>query len=186
MSSCSRTSKNTEPTGPVCNPAVNNLSTYTSLEEFEDSERKNTVNKVESYYVPTLPENQYSFSSVTKRDGVYVAVTYHVDLPEEMEKVLRSDYDRERCQTLICHTHLTEAGNAALQGYLNNGFHEIKENGNTYYRWDEHAENNTHLPIIGYEIVFLKERKLIFMHLPGVGSFEEMMRYADPEKRIIV
>jgi hypothetical protein len=39
--------------------------------------------------------------------------------------------------------------------------------------------------VIGYEIVFPAEGRLIFMHLPGVGSFEEMMRYADPVKRVI-
>ncbi len=181
LTACTRyDNKRLEPVGQI--PEIES---FKSIEEFENAERKKTSRKAETYYVPVLPEDQYTLTSVTKWENVYVSVAYHVDLPEDLAGQLRTDYDRERCQSLICQTYLFEDGTVTLQGFLNNGYKETEVNGRTYYRWDEHAENSPGRPVIGYEIVFPAEGRLIFMHLPGVGSFEEMMRYADPVKRVI-
>ncbi|MBO4838846.1 MAG: hypothetical protein J5493_05685 [Lachnospiraceae bacterium] len=182
LSACSKTPAEPDISGIVPLPPV---TTYYSLEEFENSEKQNAAGRVEAYYVPILPEDQYTLSSVTKREGVYVSVTYRTELPEDLAKQLRTEYDRERCQQLICETSLLEDSSAGLQQYISNGYQETVVNGRTVYRWDEYAENSPAQPVIGYEIVFLAEGKRIFMHLPGVGSFEEMIQYADPVKRVI-
>ena len=157
--------------------------TYKTMEEFEEEEGKTGTGLV--YYVPDLPAEQYRLKEITKRDGVYVMLEYSVLLPQAEDKTL-GDYDSERLGTLICRTSLFENGEKALKDtFIDNGYIAFTWNGNTFYRWDEHAENKPSERIVGYEIAFLQNGMLVFMHLPAVRPFEEMMEYTALAERVI-
>lgn len=152
--------------------------TYSSLEEFEKNEKN-----IKYYYIPSVNSDDYKLSTVTKRDDVYVMLEYDVSNSIRIKYDNLSEYDTERLQTLICRYSLYPDGTPALkETFINNGYTAIEYNGKTYYRWDEHAENNPDKQIIGYEIAFLQDGQLIFMHLPAVDSFEKMMEFTDLQK----
>ena len=160
--------------------------TFTSVEAFEAFERKAGAKSVTSYYVPRSLSPDYTLAQITKRDDVYVMFEYTVSASKVASASKLSEYDAERLQTLICRCSLYEDGKTALkESFIDQGFEKIEYNGKTYYRWDEHAENNPEKQVIGYEIAFLEDGKLIFMHLPAVDTFENMMRFAVLQKVII-
>lgn len=151
--------------------------TFASFEEFEKHEKEAGEKGVSYYYIPSALTEYYRLSQITKRDDVYVTVEYTLDLNNTENP---SDYDAERLSTLICQYSLYSDGKKALEsGYIKNGFEPIEYEGKTYYRWDEHAENNPDKQIVGYEIAFLEDGELIFMHLPAVDTFENMMKHAN-------
>ena len=39
--------------------------------------------------------------------------------------------------------------------------------------------------LLGYEILFVVEHTAIYMYLPAVGSFEEVLNYTNVEKHLI-
>ena len=159
--------------------------TYNSIEEFEAEESKKGTSGRLAYYVPELPTDQFELVRVTRRDKVYIALEYRVlsSLPEDKSL---NDYETERLQTLICETSLFEDGEYNLQAsYIKNGYKELEYEGKTYYRWDERAGKDNSGKLIGYEIVFLKGNTLIFMHLPAIDSFEEMIKYTAVIRRTV-
>lgn len=106
-------------------------------------------------------------------------VEYRVSAPADITENL-SEYDAERLQTLICRYSLYADGQNPLEeSFINKRYKEIQYNGKTYYRRDEHTENNPDKRIIGYEIAFLQDGNLIFLHLTAVDTFESRMRHAD-------
>ena len=133
------------------------------------------------FFVPDLPPEEYQLVSVSKRDGVYISLLYKVVDPAVSTEPL-SAYDAERRTMLICTTYLSQND---MEMFVKNGFRETVFDGNSYYVWEEHAENDSEKSLNGYEIVFLKDGKRVFMYLPATDSFEKLMRYADPEKRIV-
>ena len=163
-------------------PAANssNLTFYDDVKTFCGAEQKAGLEE-ESFFVPPLPAEEYRLLHVSKRDGVYIALSYEVKDPSRVKSNLVG-YDKERCGTLICQTYLFEDGNATLESFLRNGHREVSVDGKTYYLWEEHAGGRSEADLIGYEIVFLRKGRLVFMHLPAIDSFENMMRYADPEE----
>ena len=160
--------------------------TFTSIDAFEAHERSVGSKAVTSYYVPKNLSSDYTLSTITKRDDVYVMFEYAVSASKAASASKLSEYDAERLQTLICRCSLYEDGKTALkESFIDQGFEKIEYNGKTYHRWDEHAENNPEKRVIGYEIAFLEDGKLIFMHLPAVDTFENMMQFATLQKMII-
>jgi len=150
--------------------------TFASFEEFEKHEKEAGEKGVSHYYVPSDLTEEYRLTQISKRDGIYVSLTY--TLSEVSDETL-SEYDNERLSTLICQYSLYSDGKKALEsGYIKNGFEPIEYDGKTYYRWDEHAENDPTKQVIGYEIAFLENEELIYMHLPAVDTFENMMKHA--------
>lgn len=151
--------------------------TFTSFEEFEKHEKEDVEKGVSYYYIPSALTEDYRLSQITKRDDVYVTVNYTLDLNNTENP---SDYDAERLSTLICQYSLYADGKKALEsGFIKNGYKPVEYKGKVYYRWDEHAENNPDKQIVGYEIAFLEDGELIFMHLPAVDTFENMMKHAN-------
>lgn len=152
---------------------------FSSFEAFEKHEKEKKTNAVSCYYVPSSLSKDYRLQKITKRENIYVMVEYRISAPADSTEKL-SEYDAERLQTLICRYSLYADGKKALEeNFLNKGYKEMQYNEKTYYRWDEHAENNPDKRIIGYEIAFLQDGNLIFLHLPAVDTFENMMKYAD-------
>ena len=135
-----------------------------------------------SYEKALLPDDRFQLKEVSYRPGVYVMAEYYCPLSkQELGDLI--DYDAERLQTLICRTSLfTDPETDLNQNYLPNGYQPVTVSGRTYYRWDEHAGNNPEARTIGYEIVFIQDGHLIFMHLPAVESFEKMLEYTAVEK----
>lgn len=152
--------------------------TFQSFEEYEQYEQKAKSNTA-VYYIPaSLPANS-ELHQITKRDGIYVTVTYRVSINPSLTDRL-SDYDLERMQTLTCCYYLFEDGNVALQSsFIPNGFKAIEYNEKTYYYMAEYSFDSDDSLQTGYEIVFLENGQLIYMHLPAVDTFENMMKYAD-------
>ena len=160
---------------------ANNLFFYDSIEAFLEAEKQNPKYGEESFFIPNLPPEEYQLVSVSKREDVYISLLYKVVNPADNTEKL-SDYDAERRTILICQTYLSQNG---LEMFIKNGFQETIFDGKSYYIWEEHADNDRERSINGYEIVFIKDGKRVFMYLPATESFENMMRYADPEKKII-
>lgn len=155
---------------------------FKSPEEFAKYERQAKTGTVSFYYIPSqLPEG-FKLKSISKRDDVYVSVAYTVELPKESTSDLTS-YAVERMSTLICQYYLFEDGNVTLQGgFLNNGFREMEYNGRTIYVDEEYDTFGNPKQLIGYEIAFLADGQLVYMHLPALDTFETMMQYANVVK----
>ena len=160
---------------------TDNLSFYGSIEDFLEAQKQDPGSAEEVFFVPDLPPEEYQLVSVSKRDGVYISLLYKVVDPAVSTEPL-SAYDAERRTMLICTTYLSQND---MEMFVKNGFRETVFDGNSYYVWEEHAENDSEKSLNGYEIVFLKDGKRVFMYLPATDSFEKLMRYADPEKRIV-
>lgn len=153
---------------------------FNSFEDFEKHEKEASTKGVSHYYIPSALTEDYKLSRITKRDDVYVAIEYTLYL-NNAENL--NEYDAERLSTLICQYYLYSDGNKALEsGFIKNGYEPIEYEGKVYYRWDEHAENNPDKQIVGYEIAFLEDGELIFMHLPAVDTFENIMKHANVVK----
>lgn len=153
---------------------------FTSFEDFETHEKKLGTKALSHYYTPSALTQDYELSQITKRDDVYVMLEYTLSQNKVISAEKLSEYDAERLSTLICRYSLYSDGEKALkESFINKGYKAIEHEGKVYYRWDEHAENNPDKRIIGYEIAFLADGKLIFMHLPAVDTFENMMKYAN-------
>ncbi|MBO4872960.1 MAG: hypothetical protein J5496_06060 [Lachnospiraceae bacterium] len=171
-----------ESTGTIL-PAeeIDYLSFYGSIEDFLEAQKQDPGSAGEVFFVPDLPPEEYQLVSVSKRDGVYISLLYKAVDPAVSTEPL-SAYDAERRTMLTCTTYLSREG---LEMFVKNGFQETVFDEKSYYVWEEHAENDSEKSLNGYEIVFLKDGKRVFMYLPATDSFEKLMRYADPEKRIV-
>ncbi len=160
---------------------IDNLSFYDSIEDFLKAEKQNPDSSGEIFFVPDLPPEQYQLVAVSKREDVYIALLYKV-VNHVAETENLSSYDAERRTMLVCQTYLSQNG---LEMFIKNGFRETIYDGKSYYVWEEHAENDPERSLNGFEIVFIQDGKRVFMYLPAIDSFENIMRYANPKKIII-
>lgn len=154
--------------------------TFYSFEDFEKHEKEAGAKAVKYYYKPSALTQDYKFSKITKRDDVYVMIDYTISSNNKEYDEKLDGYDIERLSTLICQTSLFPDGKKTLESDIENGYKPIEYDGKTYYRIDEYSINGKQL--IGYEIVFLIDNDLIFMHLPAVDTFENMMKFANVAK----
>ena len=158
---------------------------YTSFEAFEEAEKQSGEKALPHYFVPATLSDDYQLTQITKRDNVYVMIEYKIASGAVSSEKL-SEYDTERLSTLICRYSLyTDAQKALEMNYINKGYEPVEYQGKTYYRWDEHVQNDPEKQILGYEIAFITDGCLIFMHLPAVDTFENMLQYAQLQKVII-
>lgn len=161
---------------------------FGSIKEFEEHEKNDKTNAVSFYYVPASVPSGFELTRIAKRENIYVAVTYSISDAamssiDAQEYEALDSYDSSRLQTLICERSLFPDGHRSLKtDFIANGYEPIEHEGRTYYRWDEHAENDPEKRVIGYELAFLDDDTLIFLHLPAIDTFENMMRYADVVK----
>lgn len=160
---------------------------FESIKVFEEHEKNAEANAVSFYYVPASVPSGFELTEIAKRDNVYVTVTYSISdaamsLNNAQEYAGLSEYDSSRLQTLICQRFLFPDGQGSLESFIANGYEPMEYEGRTYYRWDEHAENDPEKRVIGYELAFLEDDSLIFLHLPAIDTFENMMRYAEVAK----
>ena len=161
---------------------------FESIKDFEQHEKKAKTSAVSFYYVPSSIPSDFELTQIAKRNEIYVMVTYSFPDDEESSNDLReyaglNAYDSMRLQTLICRCSLYSDGQNALEAdFIANGYEPTEYEGKTYYRWDEHAENDPEKRVIGYELAFLDDGNLIFLHLPAIDTFDNMMKYADVVK----
>lgn len=160
---------------------------FESFKDFEEHEKKAKTNAVSFYYVPSSIPSGFELTQIAKRDNIYVMVTYSIPAAalsskDAQEYAGLNSYDSSRLQTLICQLSLNTDGQSSLKDFIANGYEPMEYEGRTYYRWDEHAENDPEKRVIGYELAFLDDGNLIFLHLPAIDTFENMMKYADVEK----
>ena len=150
---------------------------YDSVAEFEAAERS-SKNGSAHYYIPTvLPENS-TFKRISKRDNEYIAVTYSVDT-SGIDTTGFSRYEMERISSLICELNLYEDGTVPLISFKGNGFKPIDYQGRTIYYFEDYDPLNPDKRLIGYSIAFLQDGYCIYMHLPAIDTFENMMQYAN-------
>lgn len=148
---------------------------FQTIEEYEQYE-KNEENGASCYYIPAAVPEGFALADISKREGIYLSFTYRFDAAQTDET---ADYETDRLNTLSCSNSLYEDGEAALKSnFIDNGYEPVEYGGRTYYRWDEHALNDPEKEVIGYEIAFLEGDSLIYMHLPAIDTFENMMKYA--------
>ncbi len=161
---------------------------FGSFDDFEEHEKNAKTNAVSFYYVPASVPSGFELTEIAKRNNVYVSVTYSIpdtalSVYDAQENAGLNSYDASRLQTLICERSLSHDGQSTLEtSFIANDYKPIEYEGRTYYRWDEHAENDPEKRVIGYELAFLDDGNLIFLHLPAIDTFENMMRYADVAK----
>lgn len=161
---------------------------FESFKDFEEHEKKAEANAVSFYYVPSSIPSGFELTQIAKRENIYVMVTYSVSdaamsSVDAQEYEALNSYDSSRLQTLICERSLSSDGQRSLEtDFIANGYEPMEYEGRTYYRWDEHAENDPEKRVIGYELAFLDNDSLIFLHLPAIDTFENIMRYADVAK----
>ncbi len=160
---------------------------FKSFKDFEEHEKKAETNAVSFYYVPSSIPSGFELTEIAKRNDIYVMVTYSIPAAaissnNAQEYAGLNSYDASRLQTLICERSLFPDGQRSLESFIANDYEPMEYEGRTYYRWDEHAENDPEKRVIGYELAFLDDNTMIFMHLPAIDTFENMMRCADVEK----
>ncbi len=154
--------------------------TFGSFEDFEaQAKGKATKDSSEGcYYVPSKLPVGFEFTEIRMREDIYITVDYRLKSDDISVKQTDS-YAEERLNTLICQYSLYSDGEAALKNtYIPNGFEPFEYKGKTYYRFDEILDGKT----FGYELVFLEEGHLIYLHLPAIDTFENMMTYAEVKK----
>ena len=147
---------------------------FSSFEEFEKHEKEAGEASVSKYYVPAAVPEGYAFAGITKRDGVYVAVHYLLPADKLPSTEKLDSHGIERMTSLICEYSLFADGTVSLNQFIQNGFKPLELDGKTYYHSTEYS---TDAQTIGYEIVFLDEGQLIYLHLPAVDSFENMLKF---------
>jgi uncharacterized membrane protein len=152
---------------------------YTSFEAFEAHEKSLGEKALSYYYIPGNLTEDYEFSKITKRDSVYVTAIYNVSESKAVSTENLDGYYAERLGTLICQYYLFDDSNVTLQSFIENGYEAAEYEGKVYYRRDEHVDGTPDKQTIGYEIAFIEEGKMIYMHLPAVDTFENMMKFAD-------
>lgn len=160
---------------------------FESFKDFEEHEKKAKTNDVSFYYVPSSIPSGFELTEIAKRENIYVMVTYSIPAAvissnNAQEYAGLNEYDSSRLQTLICQRSLFPDGQGSLESFIANGYEPMEYEGRTYYRWDEHAENDPEKRVIGYELAFLDDNTLIFLHLPAIDTFENMMEYAKVSK----
>ena len=149
--------------------------TFSSISEYLLFAKEAGQDSIHLYVPRDLPEG-FSLLEIANTKDVYLTSRY--SLGEKTET-----YEQERLQTLICKHSLLGRGKDLLQTYIKNGYEPFEYNGKTYYRFDEYSLSNNDL-LLGYEIVFLEDdgNDLIFMHLPAIDSFENMIQYAEIDR----
>lgn len=153
---------------------------FASFEDFEKHEKGTGENAELFYYIPSALTQNYELSQITKRDDVYVMMEYTLSSNQALSAEKLSEYDAERLSTLIFRYSLYSVTQEDLEeSFIRNGYEPIEYEGKVYYCWDEYAENNPDKQIIGYEIAFLEDGRLFFMHLPAVDTFENMMKFTN-------
>lgn len=160
---------------------------FGSFEEFEKHEKNAETNAISFYYVPSSVPSGFELTEIAKRENIYVMVSYSISDAamssiDAQEYAGLNDYDSSRLQTLICERWLYPDGQKSLESFIADGYEPIEYEDRTYYRWDEHAEGDPEKRVIGYELAFLDDNTLIFLHLPAIDTFENMMKYADVKK----
>ncbi len=152
---------------------------FSSFEEFNLHEKQAGQNAVSYYYTPGYLTSDYELLRITKRDGTYIMIEYMLSPNKIVQTEGLDEYDAERMSTLICRYSLYADGEQALrENFISKGYAAVEYQGKVYYRLDEHAQNDPNKQKIGYEIAFLEDGDLIFMHLPAVDTFENMMKFA--------
>ena len=152
---------------------------FDSFEDFKQHEKRAGEKAISYYYTPDSLPDDYELLRITKRDDTYVMVEYALSASESLQTSGLNEYDTERLTTLICRYSLYSDGEQALQkNFISKGYEPLEHNGRIYYCLYEYAENDPNKQKIGYEIAFLEDGDLIFMHLPAVDSFENMMKFA--------
>lgn len=157
---------------------------FHSVAEFEAAERNAKSGADTYYYTPSDLPDHITFRQIAKRDNVYIAVEYSVDI-SEINTASLSHYGIERMSSLVCQLFLYENGSVALQSYTDRGFSPFEYHGRTLYRYDEYdseykdGKATTAKQLIGYSVVFLEDGHCIYMHLPAIDTFENMLKYTD-------
>jgi hypothetical protein len=156
--------------------------TFTSFAAFEQSEKQAGDTALSHYFVPAMLSDDYKLARITKREDVYVMVEYTVE-PGAVSAEKLGEYELERLSTLICRYSLYDDADQALEaGFIDKGYGAVEYQGNVYYRWDEYVNNDPEGLLLGYEIAFVTDGCLIYMHLPAIDTFENMMRYTKLQK----
>lgn len=169
LAACSADISETEPT-EICDGYLAPQQ-FQSIAEYEQYE-KDEENGASCYYIPAAVPEGFVLADISKREGIYLSFLYRSGTEQD-------DYEADRLNTLSCSNSLFEDGEAALKSnFVDKGYEAVEYEGRTYYRWDEHSQNDPQEAVIGYEIAFLEGECLISMHLPAIDTFENMMRYA--------
>jgi hypothetical protein len=177
------TSKDPTPTtNPNDTPIQLAPELFASFEAFEQHEKGLGEKALSHYFVPAELSDEYEFFNITKRENVYVAVHYKVTEKISSSEKLNS-YELERLSTLICKYELftTDPQYTIEKSYIKNGYKAFEYKGKTYYRHDEYSTDNPDR-LLGYGIVFTVDDCLIYMHLPAIDTFENMMQFANLQK----
>lgn len=151
---------------------------YQSVEEFEAAESKARSGDAAYYYIPADLPDHMKFYQISKVEEEYIAVTYSVDT-SEIDTAGLSSYGIERISSLICQFNLYEDGSVTLTSFSNMGFKPIDYQGRTIYFYDDYDPQSADKRTVGYSIAFLQDGHCIYMHLPAIDTFENMMQYAD-------
>lgn len=182
ISSCTGNDTTTTTTDTGNDPTQIAPESYASFEAFEQHEKGLGEKSLSNYFVPASLSDEYKLSKITKRENVYVAVHYKVTEKISSSEKLNS-YELERLSTLICQYELftTDPQYTIEKSYIANGYKAFEHEGKTYYRHDEYSTDNPDR-LLGYGIVFTVDDCLIYMHLPAIDTFENMMQLANLQK----
>lgn len=154
---------------------------FQSVEEFEAAESKARSGETAYYYIPADLPDHMKFYQISKVEGAYIAVTYSVET-SGIDTTGLSSYGIERISSLICQFDPYEDGSVPLTSFSNMGFKPIDYQGRTIYYFEDRDSLSSDNRLVGYSIAFLQDEHCIYMHLPAIDTFENMMQYADVVK----
>lgn len=136
------------------------------------------------YILKSLPSG-YVLSNIMVRDEIYIMVTYEGPLNNtSLNEDSMDSYSRERLSSIICKLKLYEdSGTALKDNYIDKGYSPVEYGGKVYYYLPEYSLDGQTL--IGFEMAFLENDDLIYLHLPATDTLENMLAFTEVEERII-
>lgn len=169
------TNETTTPQLAIClMPQI--FTTMNELQEFINNPALNDVTEAErtellkKAALTEITLEGYSLSQIYYRPGTYIAAYYTDD-----DYVYTDKYDEmehERLSTAICEVFLFDNADAALTlNYINYGYKPVIIDGKQYYYKIEYSLNDV---AMGYNLAFVKDDCLMYVHLPYTGIFKEL------------
>ncbi len=157
---------------------------FNSIREFEDHERQD-ANGIIEYYTPGALNKEWTLSGISERQGSYVSFHYRRVTEKEIPSYL-PDLERQQLQELYLVQYLYYSEpEPGLAQFISNGYRETAADGRSfylnkaYYIPSVYGDTEHKTMLTGYEITFICDGKLLYMHLPPDDYLENMVHYLD-------
>ena len=175
-------SSNDEPSTEYAIAACFGPQTFASHADLAAYIHENNCKNADHYYIPQiLWEAGTVPRSIQMRPDTYITVFFDYRLESQQDaKQQEGDYDAERLGQIICQTYLFTDPQTALNNFVPHfpDCKPVEYHGQTFYYMPEKSPSDSSF-LIGHSVFLIIEDRMIYLHVSGQESFEEMLRYTE-------